>query len=228
MNELYKINKNISSGRQIQTSYDDSSLYSDVVRLENEEKTLSQASDSAQKALSFSTNTDTTLNQLQTTLDSFKTKLIRATNAEHDETSLDAIASDLEGMKKHMLALANTSINGQYLFAGTAVTTKPMQDDGSNRGNDKTMKALVGSEVELAYNIDGKSLFYGVDNDYNKKITTNVRLYNQTLLHPVQNDPYATEGSISEEKFLTSSDTIRDLMGDTYNIDTNDPTLIYI
>ncbi len=196
LKKLYDVNAQISSGLKIQNSYEDSSVYVDSMRLDNEISTLDQVKESSSKAGIFADNTDATINQFNDTLIKFKSKLIQAANATNSPTSLDAIANDLQAMRDHLQSIANTSIDGQYLFSGSALDVKPISNDGTYNGNGESMNSLIGSNTKLAYNIDGKSMFLGSDSDYKKIVSTNVKMYSDS----------------DKTKILKSSDTVEDLM----------------
>jgi len=80
--------------------------------------------------------------------------------------------------------LANTSIDGKYLFSGSMFNTKPIDDNFEYQGNADKVKAFLGAGVEREYNIDGASLFLGRDNDYVKHISTNVVQYDKMKSNP--------------------------------------------
>lgn len=224
--KLYDINQQIASGMKIQNSYQDTGIYVDAMRLNYEIGTLKQSSESSTKAKNFADNTDSTLTDFSKILDQFKTKLTQAANESNSTTSLQAIANELEALKNQMISLGNTSINGQFLFSGSALSTKPVNADGTYNGNGESLTAMIGSGVELAYNIDGETLFLGKDSDYSKVVSTNVAMYNQTLLHAdVMNN--AGTDTTSKEVYLTEKDTIRDMVGDTDSNKTNNPNTVF-
>ncbi len=196
LKKLYDVNAQMSSGSKIQNSYEDSSIYVDTMRLNNEISTLSQVKKSSSKAQTFANNTDESMNQFSDTLTKFKAKLIQAANATNSPTSLEAIANDLSAMRDHLVSVANTSIDGEFLFSGSAMDVKPVNSDGSYNGNEQSMTSLVGSDVKLPYNVDGNSLFLGKDSDYKKIVSTNVKMYSD----------------VDKTKILKPSDTIEDLM----------------
>lgn len=211
MKKMYDINTQMASGLKIQNSYEDSGVYVDTMRLNYEIATLEQTKETSSKATSFAQNTDSTMNQFATSLDQFKAKLIQANNASNSTTSLNALANELTALKEHMISIGNTSINGQFLFSGTSLLQKPLSNNGTYLGNGENLKAIIGSGVELPYNIDGNSLFLGKDSDYNRIVSTNAPMFNQTKLYP---DIMGGDGS-SSEIYLNDQDTIRDMVGDT-------------
>jgi flagellar hook-associated protein 3 FlgL len=226
MNTLYSSNQKLASGLKIQYSYQDSGIYVDAMRLDYEASTLAQTKETSAKAQTFANNTDKAFNQFSSALDQFKVKLVQAANdGAMSATSREAVANDLEGIKNHLIDIANTSINGNFLFSGSATAIKPIAADGTYKGNDESLNALVGSEVQLAYNIDGKNLFLGSSGDYHKSLTTNMPMLNQTALHPAVMN--ANEGQISEEIYLKETDTIREMVGDIDSDSTNDPDTVF-
>jgi len=213
--ELFDVTKQISSGQKIQYAYEDSSTFVDAVRLDNEVTTLTQVKQNSLKALQFSTNTDTTMNDMTKILDSMKVKMVSAATESHSPESLNAIASELRGLERNLIELANTSIDGKYLFSGSQINTKPIDGNGIYQGNGEAIKAFIGSGVEQAYNISGADLFLGEEGDTQRKVTLNMPHLNQALLYPdVMTDP-AISRNLATEEYIDQNSTIRELMGDT-------------
>lgn len=170
----------LSAHMKITKPYEDVGIYVDATRLDYEATTLEQIKEATTKASEFAKNTDQTLNDFADTLDSFKVKLIQAANSgEHSTTSRVAIANDLKAMRDQLVSISNTAINGQYLFSGTAVDTKPISSDGTYNGNGNNIEVLAGSNLTVPFNIPGEGLFLGRDNDYAKQVTTNITLINK-------------------------------------------------
>ena len=206
---LFDVNKQISSGLKIQYAKEDVSTFTETMRLDNEMVTLGQIKKSTESGYKVSNQTDTVLNEFETTLNRTRTLLIQVANdATQSSASIDAIANELRGLEKHFKNLANTSINGQYIFSGSAIDTKPIASDGTYMGNDSLRDAFIGNGVKQTYNLSGSELFLGEESNVKKEVSTNVPQYNLIAQHP-------TDGSDGVDKFITPSDTIRDLMGDT-------------
>ncbi len=216
--QLFDVNKQIASGQKIQYAHEDPGIFIDTLRLDNEITTLTQVKSSAQSAYKVSTQTDTTIGEIVKAIESMKVKLINAANSSNSDTSTQAIAKELRGLKNNLLTLANTSIGGEYLFSGTATSQIPIATDGTYQGNDKDLKAFLGSGVKQKYNISGAQLFLGDESKINRTITTNVPQLSLTEQYPdIMKDPSMTRTS-GTPTYVSSSSTIRDLMGDT---DTN-------
>ena len=193
--ELFDVNRQISSGRTIQYAHEDSEIFSKTLRLDDEVATLTQVRDSSQAAYKFSTQTDSTIGEMESILRSFRTTLLAAANETNAAESYYAFAAELEGMKTNLMSLANTSIDGKYLFSGTNTGVKPIDADGSYNGNDGDMNAFFGNDVQQKYNITGQDLFFGDEGNVQREVTTNIKLTNATT-----------------SEAITSNDSILDLM----------------
>ena len=205
MKALYKLNNQMSTGLKIQNSFEDSSVYNDGMRLDYEVATLEQVQTATSKAQHFSKNTDKALGEFKQQLETFKTKLVQGANEIHSKTSREAIANDLQGIKNHLVNIANTSINGQFLFSGSAINTKPINGDTNEYyGNAQAMKTVGGAQVNLTYNQNGQELFLGKDGDYNKKVTSNTMLKAQNL------------DDRNKTVYIGSEHKMRDLIGFKY------------
>ena len=198
----------LSAHMKITKPYEDVGIYVDATRLDYEATTLEQIKEATTKASEFAKNTDQTLKDFVDTLDSFKVKLIQAANSGvHSTTSRVAIANDLKAMRDQLVSISNTAINGQYLFSGTAVDTKPISSDGTYNGNGNNIEVLAGSNLTVPFNIPGEGLFLGRDNDYAKQVTTNITLINK---HEELNPQNANE------EYMRLTDEIYKFIGTDY------------
>lgn len=205
-NAIDAANGKLSSGLLINNTYDNAGMYSEGARLVYEIATFTQVSEAASKAVNITKNSDRALQDMSKSLEQFKNKLLQSANEIHSSTSLNAIANDLQIIRDHIVNLANTSINGQFLFSGTNIGTKPFDKDGTYNGNSDSMKVVLGSNVHSPYNIPGSELMMGVDNDYKKVVSTNVRLVDRRY---DINKP-------DEIHYITKDNKIRDLIGKNY------------
>ncbi len=195
--ELFDVNKQIASGLKIQYAKDDVRTFTETMRLDNEITVLEQIKTSTESGYKVANQTDQVLNEFTDSMNRMRTLLVQAANGTNDETSLDAIADELRGIEKNLKGLANTSINGQFLFSGSAVDTKPISDDGTYNGNAHAMNAFVGSNNQQQYNLSGADLFLGEEILRKREVTSNV----------INND-------LINSGAITPDSTIRELMGD--------------
>lgn len=195
--QLFDVTKQISSGLKIKYAHDDPSVFIDTLRLDDEIATLTQTKNSTQNGYKFSTQTDSTIGSIVEKLEQVKVKLINAANEIHSDTSLQAIAKELRGLQTNLIALGNSSIGGQYLFSGTATSTKPVGPNGVYQGNDSDLASFIGTGLTQKYNLTGAQLFLGEEKVINRTVTTNIAHTN-----------------FNQTSSITPESTIHDLMGD--------------
>lgn len=207
MKNLYKSYNQLSSGLQIQNSYEGAGMYITNARLEYEYATLSQIEDASKLADELMKNTDSTMSEMEKLLTQFKVKVTEAANATQTPISREVIAKELETIRQQIVDLANTSVNGQFLFSGSLTNTKPFDYSGNYYGDDKRLNIVTGDGVKNAYNIPGYDLFYKADNDFKKQITTNVS-FTDNRFDLVQNK--------DKTRYLEGKDKISYLIGRDY------------
>ena len=211
-NELFDVNKQIASGLKIQYAKDDVATFTETMRLDNEMTTLGQIKKSTESGSKVSDQSDAVLSEFDTSMNRMRTLLLQASNGTNDAVSQDAIAEELRGIEKNLKSLANTSINGQYLFSGSAVNVKPISDDGIYHGNDKAMNAFLGSNNQQQYNLTGSELFLGDEVLVKREISSNT--VNTNLISKYKD----LQALPSDTEPLSPSSNIRNLMGDTDNV----------
>ncbi|HHY1564237.1 TPA: flagellar hook-associated protein FlgL [Campylobacter jejuni] len=204
---LYQISQQLASGLKIQNSYEDVSTYIDNTRLEYEIKTLEQVKESTSRAQEMTQNSMKALQDMVKLLEDFKVKVTQAASDSNSQTSREAIAKELERIKESIVQLANTSVNGQYLFAGSQVANKPFDSNGNYYGDKNNINVVTGAGTESPYNIPGWDLFFKADGDYKKQISTNVSFTDNRW--DLNKDPDKT-------KYLTGDSKWQQLIGQGY------------
>ncbi|ELV9688121.1 flagellar hook-associated protein FlgL [Campylobacter jejuni] len=204
---LYQISQQLASGLKIQNSYEDASTYIDNTRLEYEIKTLEQVKESTSRAQEMTQNSMKALQDMVKLLEDFKVKVTQAASDSNSQTSREAIAKELERIKESIVHLANTSVNGQYLFAGSQVANKPFDSNGNYYGDKNNINVVTGAGTESPYNIPGWDLFFKADGDYKKQISTNVSFTDNRW--DLNKDPDKT-------KYLTGDSKWQQLIGQGY------------
>ncbi|MCR2063031.1 flagellar hook-associated protein FlgL [Campylobacter helveticus] len=201
---LNKLSMQLSSGMKIQDSYEDASIYIDNTRLEYELKTLEQIKEATSSAKEMTSNSMKALQDMVKLLENFKVKVTQAASDSNSQTSREAIAKELEKIKEQIVQLANTSINGQYLFAGAQLNNKPFDSKGNYFGDKNNVNVVTGAGTESPYNIPGFDLFFKADGDYQKQITTNEKF---------TDNRYDLSQNPDKTKYLTGDNLWQDLIG---------------
>ncbi|EMS7926486.1 flagellar hook-associated protein FlgL [Campylobacter upsaliensis] len=209
---LNKLSMQLSSGMKIQDSYEDASIYIDNTRLEYELKTLEQIKEATSSAKEMTSNSMKALQDMVKLLENFKVKVTQAASDSNSQTSREAIAKELEKIKEQIVQLANTSVNGQYLFSGAQLNHKPFDSKGNYFGDKNNVNVVTGAGTESPYNIPGFDLFFKADGDYQKQITTNESFTDNR--YDLSKDP-------NKKQYLKGDNLWQDLIGLGYVKDKN-------
>jgi len=108
---------------------------------------------------------DSTLSSVQTALRQALSLGVEGGNGTLSDADRAAIVAQLQGIQSQVLALANSSYQGNYLFSGTIIGTAPYAVSGTDpsgvtyNGNDGVNQVAVGNGYQLAINQPGSQLF---------------------------------------------------------------------
>jgi flagellar hook-associated protein 3 FlgL len=117
----------------------------------------------------FST-ADSTLSSVTSALQQALSLGVEAGGGTLSASDLAAIANQLQGIQGQVLSLANTTYQGNYIFAGTLTNAAPfvagIGPSGVNYvGNTDVNEVSIGSGYNLAVNVPGSQLFSAPGND---------------------------------------------------------------
>ncbi len=174
--QIERMTSQISSGKQIDKPYQDSSVYIESMRLDSQIDSYTNIKDRITQTKMITDASDSALSGMHESIQNIHTRLIQAANGTLDAHNLQSLAETLETEKENLKRLANSSIDGHYLFSGTAVGVKPVDEMGNYHGNEKPLMVELDNRRTMSYSIDGKTLLYGVDESATKSVSSNVVL----------------------------------------------------
>jgi flagellar hook-associated protein 3 FlgL len=113
---------------------------------------------------------DSTLSSVTTVLQRAISLGVEGANGTLSDTDRAAVAQELSGIQNQLISLANTSYQGQFLFAGTAETqpfvVDPTAASGvSYTGNARTNLVTIGNGYLVPVNLPGSQIFNGAGAD---------------------------------------------------------------
>jgi flagellar hook-associated protein 3 FlgL len=216
----------LSTGRRVNLPSDNPAAEATMI----DENSQSAAID--QYTASSDSLTDV-LNTANSTLDSVTTLLQRAVslgvegaNGTNNQTDLNSIAAEVSGIQSQVIALANTSYAGHYLFAGTSTGNVPYVADAIDPtqidyvGNDQQNHVQIGTGLSVASNLPGSSIF--------SQSGTNVFDALQSLVTALQSGDSSSiataEASVSDS--LNAVDTAQVFYGNTVDELTTNETYL--
>ena len=156
----------LSSGLRVTSLADDpvaaaqaSMIGSEITQEDNYVQTASSDSSMLQV-------TDSTLGEVVTQLTSALTLAVQGSNGTLNAANLSTIAQQLTGIRDQVLSLANTSYQGNYLFAGSLGSTKPFTVDISTTpatvgyvGDTNVQYVTTPAGQKIQMNLPGSAIF---------------------------------------------------------------------
>ncbi len=95
----------------------------------------------------------------------------QGSNGTNDAANLQALAQQVEGIQSQVVDWANTTYQGNYIFAGTAANTAPFTLDATApdgvtyNGNSDTNSVEIADGNSVQTNLPGSQLFQGAGGD---------------------------------------------------------------
>lgn len=127
-------------------------------------------------------NSDAALDKATEAMQRLRELAVQASNlGTNSEDEHASIMAEAEQLKKHMIDIANTNVNGKYIFNGTNTGKKPVEidDDGTlstNQSNDPVMiEVSKGTTIRANVSPDGvfdEGLFTAID-DFIERLENN-------------------------------------------------------
>lgn len=152
----------IASGRKFLSPSDDPSAAGSLILLQQTEGQLDQFERNTQFAESRLTLEESALGRVSSALISIREIALQAANDSYGPDDRDVMLLDLTEQKKYLMSLSNSvDGQGQYLFAGGAVTEQPFIDGPpvTYAGDEKVQSVRIGVDREIVVNTPGNAIF---------------------------------------------------------------------
>lgn len=163
--ENAKVTHGLSSGESLEYGSDDSTRYTMILSLQSSIRTYNSIQSKIEDAALINTFADSSLSSTKSTVESIKTKILKALNDTVNSDDKQILATEIEDMKNTLLSLANTTVNDKYVFGGTSYTTAPFVEDETTGqisyiGNYEEQQVNVDKNKYVTQGANGIDVFY--------------------------------------------------------------------
>ncbi|HYK88165.1 MAG TPA: flagellar hook-associated protein FlgL [Acidobacteriota bacterium] len=158
--QLVTVNQQISTGKKNVYLRDSPASGAESVLLREESAEIDQYKASTDSSGFYLQAADSALNSIQNLIAGIQTRGIEATSATLDATNRDAIAKDIRSLRDQMLSLANTEVQGRYVFAGSRILAPPFSmvgDAVSYLGDTQLNQIKVSDDLTVQQNVAGST-----------------------------------------------------------------------
>jgi flagellar hook-associated protein 3 FlgL len=162
--KLQQYQETAASGIKLNKASDNPSVVASVISAQGQIRSGEAYQNTIASASSQLGNLDSTMDQLENLMVRAKELVVAAGNGSLGEGDLSAFAQQMGSLKEEAFALANTQVDGKYLFSGFAGNTLPFPDpaDPSNyQGDDNHVELQIGPGQKVVTNLTGSELFQG-------------------------------------------------------------------
>ena len=152
----------ISSGKKLNKPSDDPVAVSDVIRIQAEQGEIKQYQDNLATAKSRLNFADATLQGVETMIERVRNLALSSLS---DLTNANLHTPEISGLRDQLLTAANSTIDGQFMFAGSNVDS-PAYTQASNgtvtyNGNSDAVRVQIGRAATLQVGVPGSDIFSG-------------------------------------------------------------------
>lgn len=167
----------LATGRKLNKPSDDPVGITYALRYRAELASNEQYQKNVDNAISWLEFNDTVLDQTGNVLQKVRELSVQAANGTNPQSALDSIQEEMGQLKEQLIDIANSTLNGKYVFNGQEYDKKPynfpIKADGTSDTSGATgaisaaevttdtgdIQYMVGESVQLSINVTGNEVF---------------------------------------------------------------------
>ncbi|WP_198305144.1 flagellar hook-associated protein FlgL [Arcobacter vandammei] len=142
-----KLNYQLGTKQQLENGSDDSVLFGRITSAQNKVRTFDGIKTLVERTEVQNNMSDSSLKEVKNLLTYVKSELMKANTDTTGDAGLKSIAVALAGTRENLFTLANTQVEGEYLFSGSDSSIKPFVKDAAGNisyvGDNKLRKIAV-------------------------------------------------------------------------------------
>ncbi|GAQ19208.1 hook-filament junction protein [Oceanobacillus picturae] len=159
----------VNTGKKINRPSDDPVIAMKGMGYRTELTQIEQYKRNTSEVHNWMDNTDSALDKATQTMQKLRELAVQASNDTYDASERENIMNEVKQLKEHMMDIANTSVNGKYIFNGTDTETPPVSEDGEFAPSSTSPVLIdVAGGTKLQANVNpedvfGNELFANID-----------------------------------------------------------------
>jgi len=181
---MYNLNRNtvrmsdtqhqLATGRKLNNPSDDPVGITYSLRYRTELSANEQYTRNVDDTLSWLEHSDQMLDQTGSIIHRLKELNVQAASSTNPQSALESIKAEVQELKEQLIDVANSKLNGKYVFNGQMYTEKPYDFAKDAEGksittvvpatDDTSIIYSVGESVQMGINITGSQIFGSTSN----------------------------------------------------------------
>ena len=199
----------VATGKRVTVPSDNPGASANMVQNTIETANVDQYTQNVSTMLSMVQTADSSLGTVVTSLTQAVSLGTEGANGTINGSNLQAIATQVQGILQSVVAQANTSYQGTYLFGGTETTTAPYTASSSSssgyayNGNSAVNSVAVGDDMNVQVNLPGSQIFSNSSGDVLgslSSLVTALQSGNATAIGTATNAVSAALSNVSQQR----------------------------
>lgn len=159
--KLLQLQESASSGRRINRPSDDPAGAMKVIDYDTAISKVEQYERNVGNGNANLISTESAISSVQEVVQRAKELAVQASDSSNDSSDRAIIAKEIEQIYNQVLSVANTKINGKYIFAGYNISNAPYSSDNTYTGTypGGYMEVEVDSGATVGINMPGYMVF---------------------------------------------------------------------
>jgi flagellar hook-associated protein 3 FlgL len=161
----------VATGKSVNVPSDNPAASADMVQNSIETANVDQYTQNVSSMLSMLQTADSSIGSVVTSLTQAISLGTEGANGTTNSTDQQEIATQVQGILQSVVAQANTSYQGTYLFGGTETSSTPYTASASSssgyayNGNNDMNAVAVGDDMNVQVNLPGSQIFSNSSSD---------------------------------------------------------------
>ena len=157
--ELNKANRVVTTGKRITDLSDDPVRLPEVLNIRSALSNLEQLGRNISMGRSWLATSESALSKVQDLISDTKALCVQMVNGTTTAEQRAIAADNVQNTLDEIVSLANTEVNGQYVFAGWKTDTVPFDEDGTYHGDNHAFVVKIGNDTTVEVGSDGQAVF---------------------------------------------------------------------
>lgn len=162
--QMEKYMNQLSTGKKISRPSDDPVIAMKGMNFRTQVSEVEQFKRNVGEVHNWMDNSDAALDKATQAMHRLSELAVQASNDTYDTEERQSILEEVEQLKEHLVDIANTNVNGKYIFNGTNTGNKAVtiNDDGTvdaTQINSKPVKIEVSKGTALTVNVNANEVF---------------------------------------------------------------------
>jgi flagellar hook-associated protein 3 FlgL len=161
--QLNKANTIVATGKRILKLSDDPVGLAQGLNIKSALSNIEQMGRNITMGKSWLAASESAMSQVQDVISEAKTLCVQMANSGVDASERRSAAETVQNLLEELVSLANTEVNGRYIFAGLETDTAPFSLESDNsvtyHGDNNAFTVKIGKDATVQVGSDGEAVF---------------------------------------------------------------------